>query len=257
MTGRSPASEWLQQFLTSFLPPHPRSNQAPAQHSSTFYTSTSPAWPQTHAFSPGIDPDPLGSPQQTSLQHGLQQQQQQQSQKAQARLGRGQLFHCWRRKPDEFLGIDADESVSPAAPAASANSASATTGTQPGVAGRLEWGSDGRRKLRRASFHAGQNTQPSLSEPIPLHGPGRPSSSRPRSRPVKWQDDDKSSSTPLEISRQAVAGQAASSATSYSNIGQQSLQAPSFKDSPEHGHVLPGFVEPVQSHQLQGGWCFS
>ena len=120
LTGKSPASEWLHQLLPCF------SGQQQEQE-------------QPHSGGPSISHAAAAPASQSNLdnQHQADQILQQQ---LDAKLGRGQLFHCWRRKAD--------------------GPKAAVTSSRP----------------RRASFHAGQHLQSLSGDPVPLHGPGRPPS---------------------------------------------------------------------------------
>ena len=124
--GRSPASEWLQQFLPCF------SGQQQQQQQQL---------PASGADGVPYSREAAVSASQKASVHQHQADSQTQQQQLHAPLGRGQLFHCWRRKPD--------------------SSAAAAAVSRP----------------RRASFHAGQHTQPLSADRVPLHGPGRPLSS--------------------------------------------------------------------------------
>ncbi|KAK9863060.1 hypothetical protein WJX84_002161 [Apatococcus fuscideae] len=92
MSGRSPASEWLQQFVPCFSGRQPQA------------AVTAPAPEATSR--PDLDASASGSESWSHAPQGLLTSAVQQ-QPAQAVLGRGQLFHCWRRKSGPMTATSA------------------------------------------------------------------------------------------------------------------------------------------------------
>ncbi len=192
---------------------------------------------------------------------------QMQQQQTQQRLGRGQLFHCWRRKPGQPYTMAAPDGASPPAHDTGASalpSASYTIGelscqeaeTLYEESNAAAWGSDESQKSsdksRRASFHMGQDEQP-ISETIPLHGPGRPHSSRPHPDPhsnVYSDAEDRPISTGRDASGSTAFSRetlkpSGSEASSNSHLPHQDDHAPSLHTSARSGAEGSALSEPA------------